>query len=345
MMTRTRYHLRNDLRRVIKGLALLFCALAGADHATAQISTASGFYYPVLPKDNYNVGYHKIGGTISGSNGFGGHFMAPSYQRIDPQTGGPGLYLDPYYHNGMDIMANYGTPVFAIADGVIPDSISTGGWTSGGTVNVAVIILHTTNTGQQFKAVYGHLEKATVDTSKIYVGANVTRGQLIGRVGTWSNGDHLHFGIHPGSGSLPFFQASAENQSYGYGRIGINYWVGSWPNRMNWADPVLFIETNCPAGTVGCPTNDLVAKSDMKEYMIGRVNPSLTTDNVNFGFLNQDQYYEYRYQWFYALEGSHVHWFLVSHATFLYSRSVRYVGYKDWDNQQFYGWRQVLVIP
>jgi hypothetical protein len=99
--------------------------------------------------------------------------------------------------------------------------------------------------------------------------------------------------------------------------IGINYWQGTWPNRMNWIDPVFFIEANCPLLTNNCPTGDLVAKSDMKEYMVGRVNPNLIAYDPNFGFNSQDQTVEYRYQWLYAWEGSHIHWFLVNHATYV----------------------------
>jgi hypothetical protein len=107
------------------------------------------------------LGYHRIGGLVSGTNGYAGHFMSPSSQHIDPQTGRPGLYFWDNYHNGMDVMANYGIPVYTISSGIVKQ-ISTGGWTKGGTTNVGVVIAHFTNTGQEFWVVYGHIEASTL---------------------------------------------------------------------------------------------------------------------------------------------------------------------------------------
>jgi hypothetical protein len=117
----------------------------------------------------------------------------------------------------------------------------------------------------------------------------------------------------------------------GYGRIGINYWQGTWPDRKGWVDPVFFIETNSPTSLPN--TNDLVSKSDMKQYLVARVDSALATDSANFGFITQDQYFEYRYQWLYKLVAGQWHYVLVNHATYIYNRTVRYVAYKDWDTR------------
>lgn len=141
---------------------LLFLALSLAQISHSQpVQTSSGFYYPVQPLDGYYLGYHRIGGLVSGTNGYAGHFMSPSSQHIDPQTGRPGLYFWDNYHNGMDVMANYGIPVYTISSGIVKQ-ISTGGWTKGGTTNVGVVIAHFTNTGQEFWVVYGHIEASTL---------------------------------------------------------------------------------------------------------------------------------------------------------------------------------------
>lgn len=328
-----------------QGLVFLFLALSFAQFSYSQpVTTSSGFYYPVQPLDGYYLGYHRIGGLVSGTSGYGGHFMSPSSQRIDQQTGKPGLYFFDDYHNGMDVMARYGTPVYTISSGIVKQ-ISTGGWTKSGTTNVGVVIAHFTNTGQEFWAVYGHIEASTLN-SQIKINAQVPAGMQIGKVGTWANGNHLHFGVHFGNTALPYKAASSAADSYGYGMIGINYWQGTWPNRMDWMDPVFFIEANCPLSALNnCPTGDLVAKSDMKQYMVGRVNPNLIAYDPNFGFNSQDQNFEYRYQWLYASEGSRNHWFLVNHATYIPNRKIRYVRYEDSNTQQVYGWYQVLVIP
>jgi len=68
----------------------------------------SGFYYPVDAPDNK---FHNFA--------VGGHFMGPDSSKIDPQTGKPGTYFTGDYHPGMDVLTPYGSPVHAIADGVV----------------------------------------------------------------------------------------------------------------------------------------------------------------------------------------------------------------------------------
>jgi hypothetical protein len=318
----------------------LFCSTI----THAQIHTSSGFYYPVSPTGSYTLGYHRIGGMPSGP-GFAGHFLSPSYQRTDPITNSPGSYFVDKYHNGMDVMASHLTPVYAIADGTVMQ-ISHNGWSNpdgSGTTNVAVVISHLTNSGLPVNVVYGHLE-----ASSVTIAANlpVTAGQQIGWVGTWYNGDHLHFGVHLDNGPLPFNSANGvASQAWGYGMIGIDHWVGTWPDRMNWVDPVMFIESNCPQGVSNCPTDDLIAKSDMKERMTGMADSSLDTNDAYFSFLNSDTAFEYRHQWFFKWEGSNIHWFEVWHATYINDRNVRYIEYQDYNSKAVFGWFRVNVAP
>ena len=330
-----------------RGFTAICCFLGMAGLATGQRQVETGFYYPVQPRDGYIVGFHMLAGLMPVSSGYGGHFMSPSSQRTDPQTGRSGKYFADLYHNGYDVMADYGQSVFPIAGGTVKE-ISDGGWSNGGTANVAVILVHSTGTGQQFRALYGHIEKSTVNP-QVKVGAWISSGTVIGKVGTWIGGNHLHFGINvlDVNTPLPFKGQDATTplaSIIGYGRIGINYWQGAWPDRKGWVDPVLFIETNAPSGIVN-NTNDLIAKSDMEQYLVARVDSALVTDSVNFGFITQDQNFEYRYQWFYKLSGGSWHYVLVNHATYRYDRSLRYVAYKDWDTQRVYGWFQVVVLP
>lgn len=85
------------------------------------------------------------------------------------------------YHLGVDMAADYGTPVWAAANGVVTHA----GW-NGGYGNCVMI---STNYGT---VLYGHL-------SSIYVseGQYVTQGQTVGGVGSTGNstGDHLHLGL------------------------------------------------------------------------------------------------------------------------------------------------------
>ena len=96
--------------------------------------------------------------------------------RTDPITG------EIRHHNGVDLKAKYGDPVYAAAGGKV---IFTG--VSGGYGNLVIIA-----SANSYHTYYGHL-------SKIYAkqGQKVRRGILIGRVGATGRvtGPHLHFEI------------------------------------------------------------------------------------------------------------------------------------------------------
>jgi len=293
-----------------------------SEQADAQRKMASGFYYPVDVPDNT---FHNLA--------VGGHFMGPDSSVVDPQTGKPGNYLSGSYHNAMDILTAYGSPVYAIADGTVTE-ISPGGWSNGGTTNVAVIITHITNTGQQFKTLYGHVEKAKLDPS-VYVNAFVRGGQLLGRVGTWIGGNHLHFGVNLRDGSQPLPYDAAKG--VGYGIISMR----NWAQKFDWTDPIFFTETHCAPGIATCQITELVARSDMKQYMLGKIDNTLSTDDYNFGFSMQDQLFEYRYEWFYKQVSGQWQYFLAFQATYIPDRSVRFVAYQNWQTEQFSGWIQL----
>lgn len=95
-------------------------------------------------------------------------------------------------HKGIDIFARRGTPVVAIADGVIVDKGNTG---RGG----KVVWLQPDD--QPLKAYYAHL-----DTWKVKKGQRVKKGQVLGTVGNTGNAKttpaHLHFGIYTKKGAV-----------------------------------------------------------------------------------------------------------------------------------------------
>lgn len=100
-------------------------------------------------------------------------------KRVDPLTG------DIRHHNGVDLHAKYGDPVYAAANGKI---VFTG--VSGGYGNL-IVVAH----GNGYQTYYGHLSKIYAKT-----GQRVHRGSLIGRVGATGRvtGPHLHFEIRKG---------------------------------------------------------------------------------------------------------------------------------------------------
>ncbi len=91
-------------------------------------------------------------------------------------------------HQGVDYGAPTGTPVQSVADGVITFS----GWK--GANGKLVAVRHSGG----FETYYAHLSEIT---KGITAGKRVTRGQLIGKVGTTgrSTGPHLHFGMKKNS--------------------------------------------------------------------------------------------------------------------------------------------------
>ncbi len=98
-----------------------------------------------------------------------------------------GIRSDPFQgtarmHAGVDIPGPVGTPIFATADGIIAHADRQGGY--GNLVEV--------NHGKGIATRYGHLSKILVAD-----GARVTRGQLIGLMGSTgrSTGSHLHYEV------------------------------------------------------------------------------------------------------------------------------------------------------
>jgi len=103
-----------------------------------------------------------------------------------PVAGG---YISQYYHAGhpaIDIAADYGTPVKAAAAGVVTFS----GWKSNGG-GYQVWIAH----GSGLYTTYNHMSSLAVRA-----GERVSRGEMIGRIGTsgWTTGPHLHFEVWRG---------------------------------------------------------------------------------------------------------------------------------------------------
>ena len=97
--------------------------------------------------------------------------------RSDPFRGGAAM------HPGIDLAGPYGTPIYATADGTVLRS----GWNSGGYGNLIEV-----DHGRGITTRYGHLSGILVRP-----GDKITRGQLIGRMGSTgrSTGNHLHYEV------------------------------------------------------------------------------------------------------------------------------------------------------
>jgi murein DD-endopeptidase MepM/ murein hydrolase activator NlpD len=86
-------------------------------------------------------------------------------------------------HAGIDLSGPVGTPIYATADGTVTNA----GWNSGGYGNLVKI-----DHGRGIETRYGHLSSITIQP-----GQHITRGQLIGRMGSTgrSTGSHLHYEV------------------------------------------------------------------------------------------------------------------------------------------------------
>ncbi|GGA58320.1 hypothetical protein GCM10011490_05280 [Pseudoclavibacter endophyticus] len=98
-------------------------------------------------------------------------------------------------HRGLDFAAPTGTPIGAIADGVVTEAM----YTDGGGLGLHVVVEHEID-GHNVTSVYGHLDYQSIT---VEVGDEVRAGERLGSVGNTgaSTGPHLHLetivdGVH-----------------------------------------------------------------------------------------------------------------------------------------------------
>ncbi|MBG6140425.1 M23 family metallopeptidase [Longispora fulva] len=119
----------------------------------------------------------------------GGYFPMPVHGAY--KSSDFGSRYDPYYHvwqlhAGVDLAADGGTPIYAVADGRVAQA----GW-NGGYGNYTCIN-HGQYNGESIATCYAHQSSIAVEA-----GDYVRAGQMIGRIGTTgaSTGNHLHFEV------------------------------------------------------------------------------------------------------------------------------------------------------
>ncbi|MDQ4113839.1 MAG: M23 family metallopeptidase [Actinomycetota bacterium] len=141
----------------------------------APSGNGSGDETPVVPETT-GIVFPLPEGTWVRTSPFG--------WRSDPITG------ERRFHAGSDFAAPDGTPIYAVADGVVVQASYTD---SGG----GVIVIEHTVRGQRVASRYVHMWQQGIHVAE---GDTVTAGQHIGDVGSsgHSTGPHLHLQIHPG---------------------------------------------------------------------------------------------------------------------------------------------------
>jgi murein DD-endopeptidase MepM/ murein hydrolase activator NlpD len=108
-----------------------------------------------------------------------------------PLTSPYGWRMHPIYHywglhDGDDFGAPCGAPLFAVASGTVMSQYYSSIWGNRLYLNLGLI------NGHNVTVVYNHLS-----AYRSHVGQHVTRGQVVGLVGTtgWSTGCHTHFTV------------------------------------------------------------------------------------------------------------------------------------------------------
>ncbi|HEX5335336.1 MAG TPA: M23 family metallopeptidase [Propionicimonas sp.] len=204
-----RHHGRRLSRRValILGVALIagplayivlpqsVAALPGGPHGAPLVSVAAApartpAFVAGLVEDGDliadPVGVVTTGPTTAAS----GDLIGWPVTDHTPSTGF-GYRSDPFthrqrWHDGVDLGQPCGDPAWASLDGTVVDA----GW-AGGYGN-RVVIRHADRDGHSFATTYNHMAKILV-----VVGDQVTRGQVVGRIGSTgrSTACHMHFEV------------------------------------------------------------------------------------------------------------------------------------------------------
>jgi murein DD-endopeptidase MepM/ murein hydrolase activator NlpD len=123
-------------------------------------------------------------------------------------TSGFGMRLHPVddghrWHNGIDIGAPIGTPIYAVSTGVVKSSkVNNGGVNVG--LGYYLVVEH-----DDYCCVYAHLKALGVP-----VGTKVKPGDIIGYTGNTgkSSGPHLHFEIRKGKFNSSFWSADRQGR-------------------------------------------------------------------------------------------------------------------------------------
>ncbi len=154
---------------------ILQSAMTSLQHLRSEIIVQQQSYDEIFNKYKYNKGYFASLPALKPMDGY-------------YSVNGFGLRMHPVLgvsktHEGIDIINDVGTPVYASGDGVITMSGQ-----SGGGYGIAVAINH----GYGYQSLYAHLSKVLVKD-----GQHVRRGDLIAKSGKTGlvSGPHLHYEI------------------------------------------------------------------------------------------------------------------------------------------------------
>ena len=174
-------------------------ALTGDANAQAR-SMANEFSHQAKENENNETITCSASGAAGARAAFasshqGGQIVMPLQQGVYRLTSAFGYRVDPIYgdvsmHAGQDFAAPMGTPIHAVADGVVTHA---GAGIQGRSSNL-IIVKHEIG-GKTYYTWYIHMYDNGVLVKK---GDTVKAGQVIGKVGSNGNstGPHLHLEVH-----------------------------------------------------------------------------------------------------------------------------------------------------
>jgi len=230
-------------------VCLILLSIVNVGIVSASPVTPTGFFYPV-GDDNLRVS--ECGRWLSRSAPFGCYSSSG------------------VYHIGVDIMANEGTDVRAIADGKVKNHIGVASQAFGAG-NLALLIEHESVEKGTQPFLYGHVR---IEGAK-GIGAPVKAGEIIGKIGYWSGGNHLHFGAID-----PSLDDAINVSSY-----------GRWPNEKygisengyfdnGFTDPIYFIAHHGAKNSVSCAEqrNNLPATITRDHVCFAELCPGVALD-------------------------------------------------------------------
>ena len=144
-------------------------------HIESEIKVQEQSYGQIVRKYDYNKGFFAAMPAIKPMEGF--YSVKGFGLRMHPVLG---IFKT---HEGLDIVNDVGTPVYAAGDGVVEMAGH-----SGGGYGVVVVIKH----GYGYQTLYAHLSKVLVRE-----GQRVKRGDLIAKSGNTGlvTGPHLHYEV------------------------------------------------------------------------------------------------------------------------------------------------------
>ena len=140
----------------------------------------------------------------------------------NPTVNGRYIYKDMGMigHNGIDIWATDGTPVYAAHDGIV----SFASYDSNGGLGVVLLtkepfeyVVEGEVRSSYFKSIYWHLKEGSI---KVALDQDIKAGDLLGLADNTgvSNGNHLHFGLKPcakGENKWTWMNSEQDNGYFG----------------------------------------------------------------------------------------------------------------------------------